>query len=156
CAIIREGQVVATESVFMPERRNDPSLLTLIGQRGEARERLVALDRIVEDVAMNTWAHIALSHVRDQLPRKLNEAYLPLALADAPFGQLDATISLMGDDGFFALLKYDRTLIEGLAALSICCSTLGPQEVVVSAFLKHRGLSLEQTLAAADELYLTH
>jgi hypothetical protein len=156
CAVIRNGEVVAAESPLRTKESNDPDLLALIGERDEARQRLIALDRVVEEVSDETWAHIAVDHIRAQTPDRLNSAYLPIALWDVPFERMDATVSLMKDNGLFPLFDYERTLIEGLAALSICCSTLGPQEQLIAAFLEHRGLNLERTMAATDNLYARH
>jgi hypothetical protein len=154
CAVIREGDVVACESIFVTDKQeNDPELLQLLGERNETQNRLRAFDSAVEEVVNDSWAKVAVDHIRNQLPSILNQAYLPTILNDVPLEKVDSVSSMMSDDGFYSLLNYDRELIEGLAALSLCCSTLSPLENFAAAFLKGRGLSLERTLAAADDLY---
>jgi len=153
CAILHEGSVVATESLFVSRhKQNDPELLSIIGERDEARERLMVFDQAVDEVVADSWAEIAVKHIRDHLPDMLNQAYLPTILNDTPLDQVESTSALMAEEGFYPMLHYNRQLIEGLAALSIFCSSLAPLENAVAAFLGHRGLSLERTLDAADDL----
>jgi hypothetical protein len=156
CAVIRDGKVIATQSLLMKQTENDEELLALIGQRDEAREFLRALDDIVESVTGDTWVKIAVDHVRKQTIPMVERAYLGQALRQVPDDRLEETIALMRDKGLYRLLNYDRPLIEGFAALSLCCSTMTPYKAFVAAFLERRGLSLEQILAAADRLHKTY
>jgi hypothetical protein len=154
-AVIRDGQVVATQSLFHGID-NDPELVALVGERDEVLERLQALDDVVNAVVQDTWVKIAVDHIRQALAANLDQMYLPLALADVPDAKLETTTNLMGQEGFYPLFNYDRSIIEGLAALGICCSTLSPYESWASAFLKNKGLSYEKTLAAADVAFDTY
>jgi hypothetical protein len=77
-------------------------------------------------------------------------------LRDVAEERLQEVISLMRSDGFYTLLDRDRTLLEGLAALGICCSTLTPYASFAAAFLENKWLSYSRTLEAADRLFSTY
>jgi hypothetical protein len=55
------------------------------------------------------------------------------------------------DRGFFPLLDRNRCLIEGFASIGLATSMM-PQEPLVEAWLKARGLDLHETLAAVDRI----
>ena len=157
CAVRRGREVVAVESALNSAQRGDlegdPEFVLLLEQRYAAGDLLTQLDELVEDVIADSWIEIAVDHIRSQLDTVVAQAYLPSALGDVPQDEVSAVAARMRETGFYGLLGRDRCLVEGLAALGICCSTLAPYENWAQSFLRSRGLDYGHTIDAVDRLF---
>jgi hypothetical protein len=154
CAVFKEGELVATQSMTPTLVENDETLVGLLYQRDEASHRLREFDKVVDFVVREGWRETALDHVRSEAAGATHQLYVPLALAAATDEQLPVAEKALRDRGFYPLLNFDRRLIEGFAELGLCCSWF-PARSGVEAVFDRMGLSLDQTVAACDELQRT-
>lgn len=154
CAIVRNGTLIAVESTLVPDATADKEeFAELVESRHPVIEQIAWLDTITEDFVEATWASVAVSLIRKQLVKIVDDAYLPMALGRVPDEQRHRTMDVMRRAGFYEPLKYDRYTIAGLAALGLSCSALGAQEGFAESHMGRMGLNFCRTIAAAESLH---
>ncbi len=157
--ITREGKLVG--SIFFD--RVDPDSEAKRNSRAEFMElqrvgvQLEQIDKVDKDLteALNeivekNWIKISLNHVKGSLTDIVDNLYLQYSLSFVPSDKLDECKKIMSKRGYYELLGKDRSTLEALALLDICCSLLPFRERLTEILAAHN-VDLDTTIATLNK-----
>jgi hypothetical protein len=105
-------------------------------------------------LAWNGVAEI-VADMRSILPEVSEGVYAAIAFPNVSEVQRASVVSAMREDGLLPILNWDRSLVNGVALLSLSFS-LRLRRPQIAEFLEGHGLNLEQTLEAVETCNKKH
>ena len=154
--ITREGKLVG--SIFLDRvdpdseaKRNSRAEFMELQRVGVQLEQIdKALTEALNEIVEKNWIKISLNHVKGSLTDIVDNIYLQYSLSFVPGDKLDECKKIMSKRGYYELLGRDRSTLEALALLDICCSLLPFRERVTEILAAHN-VDLDTTIATLNE-----
>lgn len=121
-----------------PGDADEMALLHTHAHPGEMYVELFERMRLVVDSVLDSTPHAALlATVREQLPEITRHLYLDSGLNTVPDERLDAVLRTLDSGGVYALLDYDRDLLEALVVLAAVSPLMPLRDQLLAELATH-------------------
>lgn len=141
--ITREGKLVG--SIFLDrvdpdseaKRYGRAEFMELLGAGVQLGEIDKDLSEALNEIVEKNWIKSSFHHVKESLRGIVDNIYFQYSLLFVPDAKLDECKKAMSKNGYYELLGKDRSTLEALALLDICCSLLPFRERVTALLAAH-------------------